>query len=401
LLDTLTSLGLLYQEREDHTFALVTIERALHIVRVDRGLYSLDQVPFMRRLIHIEKARGNYAGAWEREQGLLKVVRRHPDDVRTVPVLEEIADSHMDALDAVLAGKRPPQVILGCFYQQWPNRRDSDCHSGSRKTVVQGMLAEAHRNYSDAIGILLRNGLYDSDELRRLEMAILRGVYSVRTRYGEPFALVPAAVGMEPWRSRFAPIAALVAWDLPYPSAALSPDLKRRRADTRQKKMMDPYRRGRESLLRLSAYAVARDAPPLAQADAVVQLADWDLLHSHNRQAIDTYEAAYAMLAKAAVARALIDELFAPSTPVVLPTFRPNPLARDATRTATGHVDVAFEITKYGRGREIVVLNLANASPTEADDLITLIKRSRFRPRLTDGRFADAAPVVVRHYLYD
>jgi hypothetical protein len=403
LLEALTRLGLLYQESEDYTFALVTIERALQIVRVNRGLHSLDQVPLVRQLIRIEEARGNHAGAWEREQSLLTLVRRHPDDVRTVPVLEEIADKQMDALDAVIAGKRPPRVVLGCFYEQFPNGREGNCNSGSRKTVVQGMLAEAHRNYSDAIGILLRNGLYDSDKLRSLEMAILRGVYSVRSRYGGPFALVPAVLGaasIEPWRSRIAPIAALVTWDLPYPSEGRRPDSKGHVA-IRQMGIMDPYWRGRESLLRLSAYAAASGDSPLGQAAAVVQIADWDLLHSHNGQALDTYEAAYAMLVQAAVARAVIDELFAPSTPVVLPAFRPNPLATAETKAATGHVDVAFEITKYGRGRDVVILSAANATQAETDGLVTLIKSNRFRPPMKDGRLADAVPVVVRYQLYD
>ena len=38
---------------------------------------------------------------------------------------------------------------------------------------------------------------------------------------------------------------------------------------------------------------------------------------------------------------------------------------------------------------------------TRSDDLVSLLKSSRFRPRLTDGEFADASPVVVRYYLYD
>jgi hypothetical protein len=35
------------------------------------------------------------------------------------------------------------------------------------------------------------------------------------------------------------------------------------------------------------------------------------------------------------------------------------------------------------------------------DRLVLLIKSSRFRPRVTNGRFADATPVVLRYYLYD
>ena len=42
--------------------------------------------------------------------------------------------------------------------------------------------------------------------------------------------------------------------------------------------------------------------------------------------------------------------------------FEPNPLARDETRPATGHIDVAFTITKYGRGRDVEIRDAANAT---------------------------------------
>ena len=403
LLDPLTTLGRFYQEGEDHTFALAALEQALHILRVNRGLHTLDQVPLVGQLIRIEEARGNSAGAWEREQELLTLLRRYPNDLRTVPVLTQIADKQMEVLGAVIAGKKPPQVVLGCFYRLWSNGDDSGCRSGSRKTVVQGMLAEAHRNYSDAIGILLRNGHYDSDALPDLEMAMLRSVDMMRSRYGSRFALVPAIFGaasIEPWRSRIASVAALAAWDLPYPLEILRNDGERH-TSIEQLRRMDPYERGRERLLRLSAYAAATEATPLRQASAVAQIADWDLLYSRNGQALDTYEAAAAMLMEGAGAEASIEQLFAPAMPVVLPAFRPNPLAADDTRPATGHVDVAFEITRYGRGRQIVIIDAASASRDETNQVVSLIKNHRFRPRLTNGEFADATPVEVRFYLYE
>ena len=171
LLGPLSRLGLIYQEGEDYALALVTLERAQHIVRVNNGLHSMDQVPLMRQLIAVEDARGNHEGAWDRQQDLLELLRRHPDDVRTVPVLRDIADRQMEVLAAVIAGERPPEVVLGCFYKQWPTQADGSCEAGSKSTVVQGMLAEAQRTYLEAIAVLLRQGLYDSDDLRAIEVA--------------------------------------------------------------------------------------------------------------------------------------------------------------------------------------------------------------------------------------
>jgi hypothetical protein len=409
LLGPLSRLGMLYQEGEDYALALVTLERAQHIVRVNNGLHSMDQVPVVRQLIRIEEARGNNEGAWERQQNLLKLLRRHPDDVRTVPVLREIADKQMDVLAAVIAGKRPPEVVLGCFYKQWPTQADGSCEAGSRSTVVQGMLAEAQRTYLDAIAVMLRQGLYDSDDLRALELEVLRGVDLMRSRYyrgptARPVPMAPAYIGassIEPWRSRMAAVAQLAEWELPYPSEPSLQADEDGHVFTKHVHIMDPYHRGLQSLRRLYAYGAASSNSSLQQAKAVAQMADWDLLYSRNGRAIESYEVAQAMLEQGGVPASSIEQIFAPATPVVLPAFQPNPLERDETRAATGYIDVAFEITKYGRSRDVEILDSANASHAAKQDLIAVIRTSRYRPRLTDGVFADATPVRMRYYLYE
>ena len=413
LLEPLSRLGLLYQEDEDYALALVTLERAQHIVRVNNGLHSLEQIPLLRQLINIEAARDNAQGAWEREQDLLTLLRRHPDDVRTAAALRDIADRQMEVLAAVIAGERPPEVVLGCYYKEWPTSADGSCTAGSKSTVVQGMLAEAQRNYLDAIAVMLRQGLYDSDELRALELDVLRGVDLMRTRYGgpsgRPVPLVPPYTGasaIEPWRGRMAAVTQLAAWDLPYPDErplegdSLDSDAQGNFV-TKHAHIMDPYHRGRQSLRRLYAYTAASEGTLLQQADAVVQLADWDLLYSHNSQAIESYELAHTMLEQEGAAEASVEQLFDPLMPVVLPAFQPNPLARDATRAETGYIDVGFEITKYGRSRAVEILGDANATHAAKQDLVALVRSSRYRPRLTEGAFADAAPVRVRYYLYE
>jgi hypothetical protein len=408
LLEPLTGLALLYQEADDHALALVALERAIQVLRVNRGLHTLDQVPLLRQKMRSEEARENHAAVWELEQQLLTLARRHSEDLRAAAVFAEIADRQMEALDEYIDGKRPPEVIYGCFYKQWPRGDGGSCIAGSRKIVVQGMLAEAQRNYADAIGVLLRNGLYGSEDLRELEMNLLRGVDLVRTLYydgaaARPLPMVPEYVGaesIEPWRSRIAAVAQLASWELPYPTgrsleAELSGNVVRKHLH-----MMSPYHRGRQSLRRLYAYGAASSTSALGQAGAVVQMADWDLLYSHNGQAVASYGLAHEMLERAAVPHSSIEELFAPATPVVLPAFQPNPLARDESRPSTGHIDVEFEITKYGRGRAVEIQAAVNATDDAVDHLVTLIKSSRFRPRLVGGTFADASPVAMRYYLY-
>jgi hypothetical protein len=418
LVDELERLIQLFRENEDHARALVVIERALQVVRANSGLYSLDQVPLLWQRLASEEAIGDAAAVWDHEQELLTLARRHPDEPEAVPVLRDVADRQMDDVGRYIDfTETPSRVLYGCYRQEWPTAGEGSCHSGTRTTVVQGMLADADRNYADAIAVLLRNAAYSSDELRALEMELVRGAELVRDQYGRdgkagsgtspgkddvPVPLVPwtpMAELREPWRSRMEPIMALADWELPYESAGTPERAFLQENEPRDDRFRAPYYRGRQSLRRLYAYEVAASSPALARATAIVQIADWDLLFSSNGLASDGYALALRMLEDSGVDDASIAQLFAPELPVVLPSFESSPLARDETRAETGHIDVAFAITKYGRARDIEIRGAANATEAAQDDLVSLLKSSRFRPRLTQGRFADSSPVVVRYYL--
>jgi hypothetical protein len=422
LRDELVRLIVLYRENEDHALALVAIERALQVIRANSGLYTLDQVPLLMQRLESEDALGNDAAVWDLEQELLTLARRHPDDPQAVPVLRAVADRQMEVVGRVVdSNEIPPQMIYGCYYQEWATieGRAEHCNAGSRSTAVQGMLADANRNHADAIAILLRNDAYSSTALRELEMDLVRGAKLIqdeyerdgnrsitgsRTKNDVAVPLVPwstQAELREPWRSRMASIVDLADWDLPYDSAGRPEEDFLRLMEPRDDRFRAPYYRGRQSLRRLYMYSVVVSSPPLEQAAAIVQMADWDLLFSSNGLAIDGYTLAHGMLERAGLDEAALAPLFAPELPVVLPAFEPNPLARDEARPESGYIDVAFAITKYGRAREIEIRSAMNATGDARSDLVGFLKSSRFRPRTTDGRFGDSPPVVVRYHLYD
>jgi hypothetical protein len=98
----------------------------------------------------------------------------------------------------------------------------------------------------------------------------------------------------------------------------------------------------------------------------------------------------------------LIDEVFSPSMPVVLPAFMPNPLASTETPGSSGYIDIAFEITKYGEGEAIEILDATtNTSSDARQRLRDLVKWCHFRPRMANGTFEDPSRVVVRYYVKD
>jgi hypothetical protein len=143
LIDPLTSLSVLYQGQGDYALEAAALEQALHVIRANYGLRSLEQAPLIRQRIQNEESVGNYAAAWDLEQALLTLARRHPDDLRAAPIFHEIGDKRTELLTSYLAGDFPPQLVLGCFYEpptRFPDPNDSrnrygDDHGGRQSLV--------------------------------------------------------------------------------------------------------------------------------------------------------------------------------------------------------------------------------------------------------------------------
>lgn len=344
LIGPLSALGLTHQEQGDHALAASVLERARHVVRVNYGLHSLREAPLIRQLIRSELARGNAEAGWALEQELLRRVRRHPDDLRTVPVLRAIADRRMDILSRYEAGEFPPEIILGCYYNERRPDGGRRCHAGSRGRAMAGLLGEAQSYYSEAIRVILRAEGYSNDELPELLMTLVEMSYE-HGRYGT----------------------------------------------------------GRKALRYLYSHKVANGEPLPIQLEALVQIADWDLLFARSGNlratALEIYEHAYGQLEQPGTEQAPIDRIFSPEIPAVIPRFRSNPLATEAGEH-TGYIDVAFDITEDGESERIEILD-ATTGATDADRerLVDLIDHGRFRPRVRNGQVETSARVHLRYYL--
>lgn len=351
LIGPLTSLGLVLREQEDLTLAAAAFERARHIVRVNFGLSSFEEAPLLRQLIQIEEAKGNAGAAWDLEQKLLGLIHRHPGP-RAAPLLEEIADKRTDVLRRYSAGEMPPQIMLGCYYAEPVRHGPQGCPgSGSSRHVKIRLLDEARSYYMDTIAMVVQSKGLSAAELPALYLAWVRAIYT-------------------------------------FPNDDIT------------------HYEGREILRDIHSLAARNSEPLAARMNAWLQVADWDLRFAGGREeneaAFRAYEALYAQLVRAGVDAAMIDEIFAPGLPVVVPAFAPNPLASSETPNASRYLDVAFEITKHGEGKSIEFLDTSSSTADAARlRLRDIVKRSRFRPRMADGAFADPARVVVRYYVSD
>ncbi len=348
LLDPLSALAEIYEGSGDHGLALATLDQALQIVRVNRGLYSLDQAPLLRASIRADEAGGNAAAAWNVEQQLLALAKRNSDDLRVADIFRGIGDRRMNVLRRYVAGEYPPEIVLGCYYT--PGGRNgpqfsaalseaTSCTAGSRNVVIRSILTDAWHNYLAAIRVLAKHGMYSSQELHEIETGLIHSGYEYHV-----------------------------------------------------------YELGRQSYARLIAYNAATNTSWLDKVEMAIQMADWDLLFRHYAPAVEVYEGSYALLERKNVPPEAIARIFSPDVPVVLPTFQPNPLVSRPTSSSDVYIDVRFDVDLLGDARHIRIDGSKNASREAKKGLVHLIAASHFRPRITNGQIERRSPIALRYY---
>ena len=412
LIAPLHVLGMLYQETEQHALAIVALEEARHVTRVHHGLSSVDEALLLQQQIRSEKALADIERAWDHQEDMLTIARKHLDDLRVVPILRDLADDRSQVLEKVRAGKYPAELYLGCYYSEARPRYDDagaeryhadgndNCRFGTRDNVIMRLRDEILLYYADAIEAILKNGDYASADLRDLERQ------AVALEFFAPYRVLPSAGNATVGLTRFTGVR------LDCPSETLDELLARDVLGD----CLEPvvHSEGHVvanvgswvSLVRLIAYEIRSGASDADRANAFVELADWHLLSAppdrrHFETSTDTaleiYERAFAELQRDDEAR---ESLFSPESPVTLPVHEPNPFITASTGASSRYVDVAFDVTKYGRGERVAILDTGNrATRAEQRDLIRLIESTSFRPRYVDGKLVDSAGVVVRYYL--
>lgn len=350
LVELLVALGLAHQEYGRSDLAVDVLERALQVRRANEGLYSFDQVPLLKQLMLNEAALGRVSEAVEFEGRILEVARRNRDDLRSVPIFREAGDRQLALYERYLAGEVPGQIEVNVSQAGFGPMRGGGqggfgSGGGGRRFAAWG----ARANYNAAIRSILRNESYGHEDLLEIERSLTRSYY-------------------------------LEAADRNYPRDG------------------PLHGMGRESYRRRVAYSVITSGEALGFANALIELADWDLLFSYNGTAVERYDEAYELLRRGNVAEAEVRALFPVAEPVRLPTFTPNPLAAsESVPKDAGYVDVAFEVSRYGVARKVDVVGMSSESLRRVShDVARAVGVSRFRPRPTsDGD----APFRLRYYV--
>lgn len=336
--EELTELGDLLQAQGKYEESIDVLDRAVHINRVNNGLFSPNQVPLIKKVVDAHIALGQWSEADDRQQYAFYVQTRAYSigDPRMIEVFDNLA-----------------RWNISTFYR----------------------------------GI-------DEDPTPRLfqtYMLYRAATESVATHFGtqDPryLPLLHKVAGAADLMGRFSPEGSSA-------GSRLNSELRMSSQFVGSSmRPQGPDDTGVEALETIIAYyndpALPKtDENLVARARAMAELGDWNLLRDRRQGAMRAYEDAYEQLAEAENSADLLSQVFGEI--VFLPTFS----AFDEQRKEAygvgpdsgahmGYVDLAFDVNQYGRISNIEVLAIEPEDMARADiQVISSIRSTLVRPKI-------------------
>jgi len=359
------------QANGEHDTAFGQLELANHVTRVNQGLFSIEQIPILERMIEYLTQQGNFIAADEKQNYLMFLQQKNHDSNSTelLSALNKFGEWNLFAFNS------GPGTV-----SNMPKEMRVD-----ELTFRVQRLLNAQHAYSTIMDIIIHNFGMSDPRLMDAEMRLVLTNYLFATSFVGN--VEPAIFNNPNANSSF--------YNNQRPMQSVS---------------HMGYRHGRDALERRRNYLLATpDSDPAVVAGVSLDIADWMLYFNKQRtQALTFYEKTHAEFSNQ-LAPASLKELFEPDYPVVLPSFLYPAYSRKAFGIPAeqpidyqGYIDVRFELTRQGRTASIQVLGKEGENVDMVQDLLLRsLRRSQFRPRLDDGKIRTKDLVHVRyHYAY-
>ena len=335
LVPELRNLGAAYFADGEYRDAIDTFGRAIHLMRVNEGLYAHEQTGMVEQVIEAHIAMGNYIAADDQHEYLHRVRKKNlsASDPEMLEAVENYADWHRAAYLGQLDRYRYPRIVdLFDLYIEMADAVEEEQGGSSR------------------------------DMLPYLE-GKLRTEYMLSVYPGESEEGLQVEAGQK--------------------DDINLPDLTKLRFQAFEK---NNYRNGLSSIRSIRRVLdEAGDATPRELADVTLKLGDWYQWHRRYALAIDAYEEAWTLMSEQPDGEEWLNATF--SVPLELPSaviFQPGRMPLRLYHAA--EVKARFAVSRRGEAKGIEILS---PDSEENQPAVTrgfkYLRDMRFRPRLKDG----------------
>ena len=323
--EQLISLGLALQEQGRHKEAVVVFKRGGHLIRINNGLYSAGQIPFLHGEISSNLAVGELAEVDQRQQYLLQV--QHRSLASGEPYVQALMQQASWQYNAYKMGIGEEERAFSRLLSMWDLYRLAISDIMDREGATSPMLLPP------------LHGM--------LKAQYLISMYQVKLGGG-------AGNSSQTEQFRF--------------EAYLSQNYNKGNAVIRAIYNVEQNRYGDHGL---------------PTAETLVMLGDWMLWHDKRESANQAYLEALGELAELDDAQIQVEHIF--GEPVALPDIdgiRPLPPSVAAEQ---GDILLEFRINPRGHVIDLVRLDESEDDKAKANKLMRKLLKTKFRPRFAGG----------------
>ena len=410
------ALGTVLQQTGAHTDAIDAFASAMHIDRVNGGLFTLDQIPLVEKLIASQTTLGNFEEVNDLHGYLFYIQQKSfaEDDPRLQVAKEEWADWNVEAY--MKEGMKLPGSSMSINGSQ-SNSTDYVAiqnRDGSFNYVPRNQLLNVlNPNGAATTDLVLRSSTYAVSA----EQVIDERLRTARTIYEEILGAEDPATDadMNTDEFRVAHKLANTAYAVKMQMEAM--DTVVEEGSLHYNRILRPrvapqvvtrgYIRSREALEEIAQGLEQNpDASVLQKAQAWIYLGDWHVGFDAAQRGQDAYRKAWELMSSAGMEEPAITAVFLPQPLIPAPAFAIHKYSRalygidpDAQLVYRGYMDLTLSVNRYGDVRGIKI-DTANPEVSQVlrSALVDFLREQKMRPALANGETVAREELKLRYY---
>jgi hypothetical protein len=415
------SLGSLYQELDQHVDAIAAFENVIFITRTNNGLESLEQVPFIEKIITSYTELGDLDNINAKEEYLYFLHQRNyvSTDLAMISATFDLIDWNIRHYFKENYHKQEEGLRLSSSNFNRTNRNIEGNESSSLQEFEDPVLPSLNPTASPMMEAIFNGTVKDVfaedvldprlDKAGKLYEELQDEIYKSRNPQLEPILQIA-------WR--IAGLNFIAKQEMDYERdnpLSLNNDYEGSREQAVRNsddRLTQSYRGGRNAL-RYVIELAGRALPAETNAKAYLDLGDWHLAYGKVDAAKEAYKEAREILLEAGFTSENIDLSFESPIPTQIPRqathlYSKNSLGlnENTPLDLLGYIDVSYSIDDQGNADDLVFIDNINAdldkNINEIKRLLRLQLRSmKFRPVLKENELLATNKVNLRyHYSY-
>lgn len=394
------AMGHLYEQLGDRENAILAFENAMHISRVNQGLFTLAQVDAVRSLIAYSKNVRNYAEADKYHEYLYYLLSQNLE-----PGSKELTEASLEWAEWNMEAYRRQ-----AFLEEDDLSVSGDVTSAGAMMLRRGELVAVEDDQFSEILFVPRTSLINNPAALRMQSFSPEQLIDPRLRKAED--IFDEMLGNDEANSevirRKANIMFLFKKQLEQFISFNAIGSNINTSQSRAVRSVGMLRRGygdiRDSLVDAATSLQADD--PVGAARIYLDIGDWDLAFDRPGRAEESYNLARDLLLAQGMSEEEITHFVTPEPALLIPEYATYEYTRgflnipeDSDVPYSGYIDVIFEKRPNGTVRGVDIENASDdTGQLVRDRLLDMLRGARMRPLFVAGETVPQSDIKVRYY---